>query len=518
MKKKLIFGVTLALSTSAFGHGYIMNSRAKQCAQGVNHNCGPVTWEPQSVEGPDRFPSTGPADGTIAAAGSPRWVALNEQTPTRWHKVDMQPGNNTFNWHFTATHVSKDWRYFITKQDWDQTQPLTRDSFDLNPFCSYSGNFQHPDVDISHTCNVPNRSGYQVILGVWDVGDTSASFYNVIDVKMPDDGTPPPTSELKDVGDINPSSDLKTDDIVRVRIFSLDGEIIDQAMEMIIANEDQGMKNTWPKLLAEHINAQSTELEAGIKDTQGNIVPVFGKNDVFADVSSAITRIEIEVDLAEVGASLDINLQQSSFSTGVPMHLIFDVTADPAMSITAELFYQGARIGYQEVSISSSAQVQVDVEDPQAGSYQLIVIGETNDHQHIVQKNFTVTVAEPADFAYPDNIGSYVVDDLIRGQDGNTYLCLVANWCNGSATYYAPGLGLAWDSAWKLVTERTVPTISEFDFTYPEGLGQYQQGTIVKGTDNNLYRCIISGWCNSQSSLYYAPGIGLAWDSAWSAL
>jgi len=516
MKKIPLFIATLALSTSAFGHGYIMNSRAKLCAQGVNHNCGPVIWEPQSVEGPDRFPSTGPADGTIAAAGSPRWITLNEQTPTRWHKVDMQPGNNTFNWHFTATHISKDWRYFITKQNWDQTQPLSRDSFDLIPFCSYPGNFQHPATDISHACNVPDRSGYQVILGVWDVGDTSASFYHVIDVNMPKDGLPP--TELKDVGDINPNSDLKKDDIVRLRLFTLDGELIDQAIEMTIANEDQGLKNTWPKLLAEYVNAQSTELEAGIRDTQGNIVPVFGKNDVFAGVSSAITRIEIEINSAEVSATLDINLQQSSFSTGEPMPLIFDATADPAMSITAELFYQGARIGYQEVSISNNAQVQLDVEDPQAGSYQLIVIGETANHQSIVQKNFTVSVTEPADFVYPDNIGSYTTGALIRGQDGNTYQCLVSNWCNGSRTYYAPGLGLAWGSAWKLVIEGTAPTISEFDFTYPEGLGQYQQGTVVKGTDNNLYRCNIPGWCNSQSSLYYAPGTGLAWDSAWSSL
>lgn len=517
MKKNILFIVALTISTSAFGHGYIMNSRAKLCAQGVNHNCGPVIWEPQSVEGPDRFPSTGPEDGIISAAGSPRWTALNEQTPSRWHKVNMQPGNNTFNWHFTATHVTRDWRYFITKQDWDQTQPLTRDSFDLNPFCSYSGNFQHPAVDVSHTCNVPNRSGYQIILGVWDVGDTSASFYNVIDVQMPDDGTPPPVSEQHDIGDINPSSDLKADDIVRVRLFTLDGELIEQAIEMTIANEDQGKKNTWPKLLAEYINTQSTELEAGIRDTQGNIVPVFGKNDVFADVSSAIIRIEIEIDLAEVGASLDISLQQTAFGTGEPMHLVLDVTADPAMSIVAELFFQGARIGYQEVSISDSIQLQLDVADPQAGSYQLIVTGETADHQHIMQESYTLTVSDPADSVYPDNIGSYLAGDLIRGQDGNTYQCLIAGWCNGSTIYYAPGIGLAWSSAWGLVSEGPVPEVTA-DFTYPDGRGQYQQGTIVKGTDNSLYRCDIPGWCNSPSSFYYAPGTGLAWSSAWTSL
>ncbi len=515
--KYLLFIMTLSLSTSVFSHGFILNSRAKLCAQGINHNCGSVIWEPQSVEGPDRFPSSGPADGTIAAAGSSRWVALNEQTPSRWHKVEMSPGNNIFNWHLTASHVTRDWRYFITKQNWDTTQPLTRDAFELNPFCSVSGNFQRPPADFSHTCNVPERSGYQIILGVWDVGDTSASFYNVLDVQMPDDGTPPSVSELKDIGDINPSSDLKIGDIVRIRLFTVEGELVDQAIEVSITNNDQGKKNTWPKLFAEFINNQNTELEAGIRDAQGNIVPVFGKNDVFTDMSSAITRTEIEVDLAEVGAALDISLQQTAFSTGEPMQLVFDVTADPAMSIAAELFFQGARVGYQEAPLSSSTQLQIDIQDPQIGSYELIIIGKTADHQHIVQENFTINVSDPADFVYPDNIGSYLAGDLIRGQDGNTYRCLISGWCNGSRTYYAPGLGLAWSSAWALVTEGPAPEV-EVEFTYPSGRGQYLQGTIVKGSDNNLYRCDISGWCNSQSSFYYAPGTGLAWDSAWSSL
>ncbi len=518
--KYLLFIMTLFLSTSVFAHGYILNSRAKLCAQGINHNCGPVTWEPQSVEGTDRFPSTGPADGTIAAAGSSRWGALNEQTPSRWHRVDMLSGTNTFDWQLTANHVTRDWRYFITKQNWDQTQPLTRDAFDLTPFCSVSGNFQNPPFTFSHTCNVPVRSGYQIILGVWDVGDTTQSFYNVIDVQMPDDGTPPPVSELKDIGDINPSSDLNAGDIIRIRLFNAGDELIDQAIEMTIANDDQGKMNTWPKLFAEFINTQNTELQAGIKDAQGYIVPVFGKNDVFTDISSALTRIEIDVDLVEVSALLDISLQQTTFSTGEPMQLVVNATADPAMSITAELFFQGGRIGYQEAPLSSSAQLQVGIQDPQVGSYQLIIIGETADHQHIVQENFTVTVSDsvnPDNFVYPDNIGSYVAGDLVRGQDGNTYQCLIAGWCNGSRTYYAPGLGLAWGSAWKLVSEQPAPEL-EVEFTYPSGRDQYQQGTIVKGSDNNLYRCDISVWCNSQSGYYYAPGTGLEWSSAWTSL
>jgi hypothetical protein len=48
MKKTLLFIHTLALSSSAFGHGHITNSRSKLCFQGTNHIHGAVQYEPQS--------------------------------------------------------------------------------------------------------------------------------------------------------------------------------------------------------------------------------------------------------------------------------------------------------------------------------------------------------------------------------------------------------------------------------------------------------------------------------------
>ncbi len=32
--------------------------------------------------------------------------------------------------------------------------------------------------------DVPQRTGYQVILGVWSIGDTANAFYQVVDVDM----------------------------------------------------------------------------------------------------------------------------------------------------------------------------------------------------------------------------------------------------------------------------------------------------------------------------------------------
>ncbi|MFS1539460.1 MAG: lytic polysaccharide monooxygenase [Candidatus Phlomobacter fragariae] len=62
---------------------------------------------------------------------------------------------------------------------------LTRASFDLKSFCQRFDNGAMPIEDqIYFDCNVPQRTGYQVILGVWSIADMTNSFYQVVDVDM----------------------------------------------------------------------------------------------------------------------------------------------------------------------------------------------------------------------------------------------------------------------------------------------------------------------------------------------
>jgi len=56
-----------------------------------------------------------------------------------------------------------------------------------------------------------------------------------------------------------------------------------------------------------------------------------------------------------------------------------------------------------------------------------------------------------------------------------------------------------------------------FDFTYPDNLKEYVEGTVVKANDGSLYKCRTfpnSGWC-SGDQFFYEPGSGLAWQEAW---
>jgi predicted carbohydrate-binding protein with CBM5 and CBM33 domain len=177
---------SLLSNQQGFAHGYVNvpESRSFLCNQGGNANCGAIQYEPQSVEGPDGFPQSGASDEQIAAGGQPAWSPLNEQSATRWQKRVIKSGRTSFSWHFTANHVTKDWKYYITKPNWNPEQKLTRQSFDLEPFCVVDGGMQRPPVDVTHDCVVPDRQGYHIILALWDVGDTTNTFYQVIDVQV----------------------------------------------------------------------------------------------------------------------------------------------------------------------------------------------------------------------------------------------------------------------------------------------------------------------------------------------
>ncbi|MFC7440307.1 lytic polysaccharide monooxygenase [Laceyella putida] len=174
---------TMVFAESASAHGYIESpaSRAYLCKQGQNTDCGQIQWEPQSVEGPGSFPQSGPPDGQITGAG--RYPELYAQTSTRWKKVTIQGGSNTFRWYLTAPHSTREWKYYITKKGWNPNKPIARS--DLEQFCYYYDGGKRPSNTVTHQCNVPtDRTGYHVILGVWEIADTTNAFYQAVDVNL----------------------------------------------------------------------------------------------------------------------------------------------------------------------------------------------------------------------------------------------------------------------------------------------------------------------------------------------
>ncbi|AQT63657.1 chitin-binding protein [Serratia marcescens] len=180
--------ILLGSSQFASAHGYVKHpsSRALQCAQQPYSPCGDwVRYNANGLEGPKGFPESGPPDGHIASAGLASFNALDQQSPTLWKKQSINSGELNLVWHLTAPHSTATWRYFITKTNWDPSQPLTRASFELVPFCQFNDGGAVPNNEVSHTCTIPNGySGSHVILAVWDIANTANAFYQVIDVNI----------------------------------------------------------------------------------------------------------------------------------------------------------------------------------------------------------------------------------------------------------------------------------------------------------------------------------------------
>lgn len=201
MTRKIFFPVLLILAILVpslihlSAHGYVM-SPASRGYQGSLDKAtlgystafsiyGSIINEPGSLEAPKGFPALGPADGKIASANGSIGgdTTLDIQNANRWKKTNITTGVNAFIWKYSAYHATAKWHYYMTKQGWDPNKPLSRQDLELIGTITHNGT--PPQDNVSHQITVPsNRTGYHVILAVWDVADTVNAFYNVIDVNV----------------------------------------------------------------------------------------------------------------------------------------------------------------------------------------------------------------------------------------------------------------------------------------------------------------------------------------------
>ncbi|GAA2912367.1 lytic polysaccharide monooxygenase auxiliary activity family 9 protein [Streptomyces mexicanus] len=182
-------GAVVLSTGGASSHGYtdLPVSRQKLCANGTVANCGDIQWEPQSVEGPKGFPAAGPADGKLCSGGNSRFAQLDSpRTPSggAWPTTKVTGGQSyTFRWQFTARHATTDFKYYVTRQGWNQDHALTRADLNTTPFLTVPYGGQQPPATLSHSGTLPTGlSGHHVILAVWTVADTGNAFYACSDV------------------------------------------------------------------------------------------------------------------------------------------------------------------------------------------------------------------------------------------------------------------------------------------------------------------------------------------------
>lgn len=135
-----------------------------------------------------------PPDGKIASANQATGAVLDEPGANRWKKNDVQSGDPLdVSWHYSAAHVTRRWNYFITKEGWDPAKQLSRAQFEATPFFKVENEHQpywsHTDElmpvnPTTHSLPLPQRTGYHVLLAVWEVANTGNAFYQVIDLNF----------------------------------------------------------------------------------------------------------------------------------------------------------------------------------------------------------------------------------------------------------------------------------------------------------------------------------------------
>ena len=460
----LLAGAGFMVASAAWSHGYVSNppSRSLLCKEGGNSGCGAVQYEPQSLEYTSGWPNGGPADGKIASANNASFGNLDEQTSTRWNKTSVKAGVTPITWTFTANHATRNFRYYITRADWNPNVKLSRASFESTPFCTHDGGGKQPPKVLTHNCSLPARSGYQIILAVWEVSDTVNSFYNTLDIVY--DGNPPPVTWAAK-GTIYPSVDLSAGDKVSTRVFGAAGELAQYKTQISIANANDGLRNNWAYNLASRINAEQTVLRAGQKAADGSISPAYGQNEVYVRSDSGLERVEIQVDKAPAG---NVDLLVSGLSSEYtipasgPLSISLNVTAVGELDVAATLLdAAGTNKGQATAALNNSGQtLVVPVNQPAAGTYSMVVKGTPRAGGTVLQKTYAVTLkagggTSPSyDYVFPNGLASYRGGTKVLASNGKVYECKpfpYEGWCrvwSSSNNAYEPGVGANWQDAW----------------------------------------------------------------------
>lgn len=474
--KTTLLPLTAALfSASVMSHGYISAKqggvaagRAALCNAASptgeqNTNCGQVQWEPQSVEGPEGFPEFGPEDGKLASAGLIQFSPLDEQTSSRWVKQPIKAGTNDFEWTFTAPHVTRNWEYYITKADWNPNQPLARDSLDLTPFCVVEGNMQKPPRNMLHTCDVPAREGYHVILAVWDVGDTAAAFYNAIDVQF--DGDLPVQPDWAQAGQIYPGMNLAQGDAVYTRVFDAEGERPELSTRVEIGSEQEGVANTWAYNLATKINQTQDKIKAGQRGSNGEFSPVFGANPVYLKSGSGLTRVEVGYEIAspepDYSVSVDGLAKEYLIENG-KVALDYTVTAlgDLNVEVTVYNHAQDA-LAYEKLTLAdgTSAAVSMVLESAKVGHHMLVSRAKDAEGNLVDQQTFDFFLTEKGEQCGtdPDAVNHPMWDESATYTGGEK---VNFNGLVYEAKYWVQGAKPESSDAWKLMSQMPVAWVS----------------------------------------------------------
>ena len=191
----VVLGSLLAAG-QAFAHGYISSPKSRyiQCAQnGIENpthpaciaakaagNGGLYTPQEVAVGGVKDNHEFFIPDGRLCSANRSNLFGM-DLARTDWPATSVTPGPRTFTWTNTAAHKTTYFRYYITKEGYNHSQPLRWSDLVL---IHDSGKADQEAVS-NHVVNLPQRTGRHIVYSIWQLDwehDAAEGFYQCVDV------------------------------------------------------------------------------------------------------------------------------------------------------------------------------------------------------------------------------------------------------------------------------------------------------------------------------------------------
>lgn len=144
-------------------------------------------------------------DGRLCSVGRSNLFGM-DLARTDWPATAVTAGPLNFIWTNTAAHKTTYFRYYITREGYDHSQPLRWSDLEL---IHDSGPADQEQIS-THTVNLPARSGRHIVYSIWQrdwVRDAAEGFYQCIDIDYGNGSTPPvSSSSTSSTSSINSSS------------------------------------------------------------------------------------------------------------------------------------------------------------------------------------------------------------------------------------------------------------------------------------------------------------------------
>lgn len=134
-------------------------------------------------------------DGQLCSAGREKYAGV-DLPRADWPAETIVPdanGNFEFVYHAAVPHSTAYFKFYVTKDGYDPTQPLAW--ADLEEFCTIT-DVTLEGMQYRMSCPLPAKNGRHVIYNIWQRDDSPEAFYSCSDVIFGEDNSPTPTATV----------------------------------------------------------------------------------------------------------------------------------------------------------------------------------------------------------------------------------------------------------------------------------------------------------------------------------